>query len=108
MVAHMATDKVRVSGYVDTALAGLIDDTAAALGQTRSSLVAEVLQNAGPVMEVLRDLGLALQEAPERHRLALEQFAAAMRPMTEEARIGLEGLERLATDPPPSNRGVRK
>jgi hypothetical protein len=103
----MATDKVRISGYVDPALAALIDDTASALGQSRSALVAEMLEYASPVLEVLRDLGQALQAAPERHREALAAFAAAMKPMAEEARGGLEGLDHLVLGPPPSNRGVR-
>jgi ABC-type transporter Mla subunit MlaD len=104
----MATDKVRVSGYVSSDLAGLIDETAQALGQSRSSLVEEVLTNASPVLEALRDMATALAAAPEQHRQALASYAAALAPLVAEVESGFGGLESGVLDPPPTNRGVRK
>jgi len=106
-VAHMATDKARVCGYVDPALAELIDETASALGQSRSALISEMLSNAGPVLVVLRDMALALAEAPERHRQVLASLAEAFGPMVDDAHSSLEGLSALGdVRPPTSNRGV--
>lgn len=104
----MATDRVRLVTYVDADLAAIVDETAAALGQSRSSMLAEVVQNAGPVLAVIRDMARDLAEAPERHREYLERFAASLRPMADEASQGLAGLEALASTPAPSNTGVRR
>lgn len=101
----MATDLVRVSAYVRPELAALIDEVAHALGQSRSSTVAEALDAAQPVLEVLRDLARQLQAAPEKHREALESLAAGLRPMTDQASDLVASLERLAADPRPVTRG---
>lgn len=92
----MTTERVRVSGYVSPDLAALIDETAAALGESRSAVVAEVLGNAAPVLEVMRDLGEQLRAAPERHREVLADFAASMRPVAEQVQLALDGLDRVA------------
>jgi hypothetical protein len=96
----MATDLVRVSGYVPADLAALIDEVAGLLGQSRSSLVAEMLSSALPVLEVLRDLARQLEAAPEAHRAALEAFAGSMGPLVasaQEAVAGMSADPRLVT-----------
>nr|CRY96434.1 hypothetical protein [uncultured prokaryote] len=103
----MATNRVRVVTYLDPELAALLEETAKALGQSRSAMAAETLLAAVPVLEVLRDLGVTLQAAPDRHREALAALAVAIRPLADEAQAGLEVFEKLVTEPPPSNTGVR-
>lgn len=93
----MATDKVRVQAYLDPELAALVAETAKALDQSTSALVAEMIENARPVLEVLRDFAATLSAAPERHREALAAFAAAMRPLVEESNEGLGWLNRPPT-----------
>jgi hypothetical protein len=90
----MATDKVRVQAYLDPELAALVAETAKALGQSSSSLVAEMVENSRPVLEVLRDFATSLSTAPERHREALAVFAAAMRPLVVESNKALGDLQR--------------
>lgn len=104
----MATDKVRVTAYVDEEAATVLRESAAALGQTQSALLGEVLGNAVPVLRILRDMAISLQEAPNRHREVLAQLAVDMEPLVEASREGLDSLARLAEGPPPSNTGVRK
>lgn len=108
-MCHMSKpERVRLVAYVDAELAAVVDSAAAALGQSRSSLVSEVLGNAGPVLVVLRDMALDLKQAPERHREYLAHLADVLRPMADEATTGLESIETYVAGPPPSNTGVRK
>lgn len=90
----MATDKVRVQTYLDPDLAALVAETAKALGQSSSSLVAEMVENSRPVLEVLRDFAASLASAPDRHKQALAAFAEAMRPLVAESNRALGDLQR--------------
>lgn len=104
----MATDKVRVSGYVEPDLAALIAATADAVGVSRSSLVGDLLSASAPVLEVLGDVGRTLREAPGKHREALADLAAVIRPLVAAAEARADDLAAIAGGPPPSNTGVRK
>lgn len=102
----MATERKRIQTYVDQESAVVLRETAQALGQTQSALLAEVLENAVPVLRVLRDMALTLQEAPTKHREALAQLAERMEPLVEAERERVQMLRDLAEDPPTTNRGV--
>lgn len=103
MVCLMATNRVRIVTYVEPELAGLLADTASALGTTRSNMLADLLASAAPVLDVLRQAATTIESAPEKQREAFAALADAIRP----AVAGAGDLaDRL--DPPPSNRGVRK
>jgi uncharacterized protein (DUF1778 family) len=105
----MATERVRVVVYMEPDTAHLVTETAEALGKSRSALVGQLVADAAPVLEVMRDAGLSLRVAPERQREVLASVAAAMRPMTDEMRRGLAEIERHGAEgrPPASNTGVR-
>jgi len=107
----MATNRVRVSAYVPEDVAAVLDQAADALEQTRSSLLAEVLTNAVPVLEVLRDLATDLRMAPGLHREKLAEFAAALRPIMDSNRDEFDRNLSVVGSPPGdprlSNRGVR-
>lgn len=101
----MATELVRCCGYVPQDLVDLIDETSRLLGQSRSATVAEMLSAARPVLEVLRDLALQLEAAPEAHRAALAGFAASMGPLVSSAQEAVEDMRQAAADPRPLTGG---
>lgn len=92
--------------YVDDDTAELVRSTAAALDQTTSSLLAEMVSYGLPMLENLRDMALAIKTAPDEARARVAAMAVAMRPMVDAAISDMTALESLAEDPPPSNRGV--
>lgn len=103
----MATNRHRVTAYVDEETALVLGQTADALDQTRSSLAAEVLSNAVPVLEVLRDLALDLKSAPDKHREFLADFADSLRPLQSDFDRRLAVVSSRGEDPRRTNRGVR-
>lgn len=103
----MPTDRRRVSAYVDTDLADLLDATAAALGTSTSKLLLQVIEASRPVYEVLLDAATAIREAPDRQRAALTDLADAMAPIIQSAEARRIEIAEAARDPRPSNTGVR-
>jgi hypothetical protein len=82
----MATDLKRVTLYVEPALEALLRDVAELSGQSVSSLGADLLRKATPVLEVLKDLMVQLEATPLLHQRALEQIADLSTELT-----GLQG-----------------
>lgn len=107
-MCHMTTTRVRLVTYVDPATADLVRETADALDQTTSSLVADMVSYGIPMLEVLRDMAISIKTAPDQARARVLAMAEALRPMADEALKGLSDLERMSVEEPPtSNTGVR-
>ena len=105
-VHTMTEHRSRVVTYLEPELAEELGEIAAALDQSRSSLIAEALENALPVLRVLGDMGTALKRGPERHKEILQELAQAFVPIVQEVEQQVESMGGVW--PPTSNRGVRK
>lgn len=100
------TNRTRLVAYVPEDLGELVEETAAALGQTRSAFLSEILENSAPMFEVVRDLARELESAPGRQREALTATAEALRTMLGHASTDLATIETATKrDPRPVTRG---
>lgn len=99
----MATQKVRLTAYVDPATAELVKETAEALDQTTSSLVGDMVSYGVPMLEVLRDMALGIKAAPDKARASMDALASVLRPMADEVLREIDALD--PESPPLSNRG---
>lgn len=88
----MATDRVRVVIYMEPVTAELVTETAEALGKSRSALIAQLVEDASPVLEVMRDAGLTLRTAPDRQRETLAAVASRFRPLVDSIRADLANV----------------
>lgn len=94
--------------YVDGDTAELVRSTAAALDQTTSALLADMVSYGVPMLEVLRDMALSIKAHPDQARARIAAMAEVMRPMVDAVSEDAAALEAWANDPPPSNRGVTR
>jgi hypothetical protein len=106
----MPTDLPKVTAYIDQASFDALAAASAALGTSRSRLVAELIQAAIPMLMVVTDAALVLKTRNERQREALAQAAEEMRPLGEQTEGLMDELlsivSRMSEGPPPSNTGV--
>lgn len=100
------TTRHRLVTYVSPELHQLVSETADALGQTNSKMLAEILENSAAMLEVMRDLATELNSAPSKQRQVLGAFATEIRTMLRHAENELLPIETAASRPPTSNRGV--
>lgn len=89
-----------------------LDAASKALGQSRSRLVAELLDSAIPVLQAITDAALVVRDYGDMQREAMARAATEMEELTGsgqelQARV-LDIMARLADRPPTSNTGVRK
>lgn len=71
----MASTLPRVTVYLQPDTHAALSAAADALGQSRSSIAAELLDAAVPMFEAVRDAALVVQRAPRLQRVALSKAA---------------------------------
>lgn len=107
----MPSDRPKVTAYITAEASAALDDAARALGQSRSRLVAELIDAAIPLLRVTADAARVVSGASEMQREALAGLAGRMSPVLEESEGLMTELAaivgRWPDGPPPSNTGVR-
>lgn len=108
----MPSDLPKVTAYIQPETAATLDAASKALGQSRSKLVAELLDAAVPVLKAVTDAALVVANVGDMQREALAKLADEVVPMKEQAddllaRFVEAAQKAEAADPRPSNTGVR-
>lgn len=109
----MPSDLPKVTVYLKPETRAALDAASAALGQSRSKLVAELLDSAVPVLRAVTDAALVVASVGDMQREALAKLADEVAPMKGQADellakvIEVAGKTGEAADPRPSNTGVR-
>jgi ABC-type transporter Mla subunit MlaD len=119
----MPSELPKVTVYLKPETRAALDAASAALGQSRSKLVAELLDAAIPVFEAMTDAAKVLANVGDMQREALAGLASNLEPLTGDAeqllarfveatteataKAGGPEVEAGGPDPRASNRGVR-
>lgn len=106
----MPSELPRVTAYIQPETRAALDAASEALGQSRSKLVAELLDSAVPILQAVTDAALVVRDHREMQREAMQRAAEEM----AELKVSSEDLQarvvdimaRLGEKPPPTNRGV--
>jgi hypothetical protein len=106
----MPTDRPKVTVYLDELSYDALSSCAAALGQSRSRLLRELVESAVPVFEVMTDAALTLKLAKGKQREAFSTLADDLASKTVASNALLADVVQLLGRPkektPPSNTGV--
>lgn len=106
----MPSELPRVTAYIQPETRAALDAASEALGQSRSKLVADLLDSAVPILLAVTDAALVVRDHGDMQRAAMQRAADELSELTGsgeelQARV-VEIMARLGEKPPPTNRGV--
>jgi hypothetical protein len=108
----MPSELPKVTAYIQPETRAALDAASKALGESRSKLVAELLDAAVPVLRAVTDAANVVANVGDMQREAMAKLADEVAPMKDQAEDllsqFLEATNKLGSpDPRPSNTGVR-